>query len=132
MESYKNLKVYKEAPKSLKKSIEKYISDYKPSNEQMYWQLKLYEQNHLSKKEKKATNGVALIAIFLATIGFTLAIDKTTDPTLVVIMLIFLIALLILLWSGVFSEYKRQVRKIKKQLANYPELPEFKGTEKEN
>ena len=45
--SYKELPVYREADKQMRREIEEFVKKYHPSNDEMYLQLKRYELKNL-------------------------------------------------------------------------------------
>lgn len=130
MESYKNLKVYKEATKSMKRAIEDYQKQYHPTNDQLYLQLRLYELSHLSKKEQRKPSGLAAIIILGTIILIYVGIIFSKNPIISIALSAIMIVLAAGFYLGLFSEAKMEKKKIRKQLAQLGELPDFTGNDK--
>lgn len=136
-ESYKELQVYREADKRMKRKIEEFIKKYHPSNDQMYLQLKRYELKHLGKKEKRTPNAIfgAVVTVFVVWFYFmtrsSLNNENAGSPIVMLIVGIILIILYVLYIKGVFSQSKSEIARIDKELSG-SNMPEFTFTAKKD
>ncbi|MBE6116820.1 MAG: hypothetical protein E7187_08380 [Erysipelotrichaceae bacterium] len=134
-ESYKELPVYREADKRMKKEVEEFIKKYHPSNDEMYLQLKRYELKHLSKKEKRVPNAIFTVILTLFVVWFyfmtrqSLNDQDAGNPIVMMIVGVVLIVLYVLYIKGVFSQSKSEIARIDKELAG-SNMPEFTFTGK--
>ena len=131
--NYKDSDVYRNAPKSLKRAIEDYISTYKPSNQMMYLQLRRYELNHLDKKQKRAVGPmfslVITVLVIVSYFSMREQINGTSDLRILIPLLSILITMCIVYYAGWLSDANLELRQIRKELKKYPEIPEFTGTD---
>ena len=129
-ESYKELPIYREADKRMKREVEEFIKKYHPSNDEMYLQLKRYELKHLNKKEKRVPNAIftLVMAVFVVWFYFmsrqSLNDENAGSPIVMLIVGIILIILYVLYIKGVFSQSKSEIARINKKLAG-SNMPEF-------
>ncbi len=134
-ESYKELPVYREADKRMKKEVEEFIKKYHPSNDEMYLQLKRYELKHLSKKEKRVPNAIFTVILTLFVVWFyfmtrqSLNDQDAGNPIVMMIVGVVLIVLYVLYIKGVFSQSKSEIARIDKALSG-SNMPEFTFTGK--
>ena len=134
-ESYKELQVYREADKRMKREIEEFIKKYHPSNDQMYLQLKRYELKHLDKKEKRIPNAIFSVVVTVFVIWFYFmtrqSLHEEGSPIVMLIVGIILIILYVLYIKGVFSQSKSEIARIDKELSG-SNMPEFTFTDKKD
>ena len=127
-ESYKELKAYREADKSVRREMDAYIKKYHPSNDEMYLQLKRYELKNLSRKEKRTPNGIFTIIMLAvrAVLYFLLrkSLNGETNTAALIIALIIMSVLYFIYYKGWFSASKTEIKKIDKELAD-SKMPEF-------
>ena len=126
--SYKELPVYREADKQMRREIEEFVKKYHPSNDEMYLQLKRYELKNLDKKEKRTPNAIfALIMTVVVVIFFVMtrqSMKNEGNPVVTIIVGIVLIVMYLLYYKGVFSQSKADIAKIDKELSG-SNMPEF-------
>ena len=127
-ESYKELKVYREADKVLRREIDAYIKKYHPSNDAMYLQLKRYELKNLSPKEKRTPNGIFTLIILAvrAVLYFLLrkSLNGEANTAALIIALIIMSVLYFIYYKGWFSASAAEIKKIDKEMADF-NMPEF-------
>lgn len=133
-ESYKELSVYRNADKQMRREVDEFIKKYHPSNDEMYLQLKRYELKNLDKKDKRNPNTVfGLIMMVVVVIFYVMmrqSMDNEGNPIMMIIVGVILLIMYVLYYNGVFSKTKSEIAQINKQLSK-TNMPEFAFSEKE-
>lgn len=134
--SYRRSKVYLEASKSMKREIESYVRENNPENDAMYLQLRRYELKNDDKNKQRTPGNLFSFVISTAAILFYFVLKNemagSSNPVLLMIMVIIMLALCLGYYSGRFSKSKAEIRKIERELMKFDRLPEFDAAGNKN
>lgn len=128
--NYKDTRTYKDADSKTKAKIERYRKDNNIDNGHLYLLLLREDYRNLPKEEKQKGNRTAEILVIGGIVSF-LILTAQQRTELLPYAAIYMIAVSVIYFSGIFNPVARQLSNIRKLLKKYPEAPDIREVLKE-
>lgn len=124
--NYKDTRTYKEADGATKARIERFRKENKLENKHLYLLLLREDYRNLPKEEKQKGNRIAEIMVISGILTFLiLTSQQRTD--LLPYAALYMFAVTIIYFSGIFNPVSRQLSNINRLLKRFPETPSLKA-----